>query len=178
MKIVLACLAALLPLLAQPLRLETKIPLNVQGRIDHFTADVKGQRLFMAALGNNTVEVIDLAAGKVTRGIKGFHEPQGLFYFPDDGRLYVANGETGHVDVLDGASFQPIKTLDFNSDADNLRFDPKSKEVYVGYGAGALGVINAALGTRVGETMLDAHPESFRLEDALEKLGGLMENTA
>jgi hypothetical protein len=43
------------------LSLETHIPLpNVKGRIDHFSVDVKGQRLFVAAVENHTLEVVDL----------------------------------------------------------------------------------------------------------------------
>jgi hypothetical protein len=149
---------------AQPLKLEKTIPLNVEGRIDHMSADTKGNRLFMAALGNNTVEVIDLAAGTVIRSLKGFHEPQGVYYWAGGDRLYIANGQTGKLNVLDGHSFQELKTYDFNGDADNVRFDAKSKEVYAGYGDGALGVINVDVGARTGQTMLDAHPESFQLE--------------
>jgi DNA-binding beta-propeller fold protein YncE len=149
---------------AQPLRLEKRIPLNVEGRIDHMSADVKGNRLFMAALGNNTVEVIDLAGGKVTRSLKGFHEPQGVYYWASKDQLYVANGQTGKVDVFDGHTFASVRSYDFDGDADNVRFDPTTKEVYVGYGDGALGVINAELGSRVGDAMLAAHPESFQLE--------------
>jgi hypothetical protein len=51
-----------------------------------------------------------------------------------------------------------------SGDADNIRFDPSAKEIFVGYGTGALGVINLDLKGNVGETMLDAHPESFQLE--------------
>ncbi len=151
-------------LAAQPLRLEKTIPLNVEGRIDHMSADVKGNRLFLAALGNNTVEVIDLAAGAAIRSLQGFHEPQGVYYWAAGDKLYIANGQNGKLTVLDGHSFLELKTYDFNSDADNVRFDAKSKEVYVGYGDGALGVVNADLGARVGQTMLDAHPESFQIE--------------
>src|SRR5215831_9713207 len=47
-----------------PLRLVQTIPLpHVEGRIDHMAVDVQGQRLFVAALGNNTLEIIDLKAG-------------------------------------------------------------------------------------------------------------------
>lgn len=147
-----------------PVRLDATIPLNVEGRIDHMAADVKGNRLFLAALGNNTVEVINLTTQKVEHSMKGFHEPQGLFYWPEKDRLYVANGQTGKLDVLDGHTFGRVHSHDFNSDADNVRFDPETKEVYVGYGDGALGVINAELDRRVGEAMLAGHPESFQLE--------------
>jgi len=152
-------------LAAQPLRLETTIPLpNVNGRIDHLSIDVAGKRLFVSALGNNTVEVVDLASAKVVHSIRGLKEPQGLFYWADTNRLYVANGADGHVRVYDGRSFEQLHEYDLSGDADNIRFDPGAKEVFVGYGNGALGVINVDLKGNVGETMLDAHPESFQLE--------------
>jgi DNA-binding beta-propeller fold protein YncE len=152
-------------LAAQPLRLESTIPLpNVNGRIDHLSIDVAGKRLFVSALGNNTVEVVDLASGKVFHTIRGLKEPQGLFYWADTNRLYVANAADGHVRVYDARSFEQIHEYDLSGDADNIRFDPSAKEVFVGYGSGALGVINLDLKGNVGETMLDAHPESFQLE--------------
>src|SRR5438270_11444107 len=93
-----------------PLRLEKTIPLpDVQGRIDHMSIDVKNQRFFMAALGNNTVEVIDVKGGKRIHTITGLHEPQGLLYLPDVNRLYVANGEDGSLRIFDGASYSPIR---------------------------------------------------------------------
>jgi DNA-binding beta-propeller fold protein YncE len=160
-----ACYFFALTLSAQPLRLEKTIPLpNVNGRIDHFAADVAGQRLFVAALGNNTVEVVDLAAGKVVHSIRGLKEPQGLLYWPETNRLYVANAVDGHVRVYDGRTFEQTQEYDLSGDADNIRFDAPAKEIFVGYGNGALGVINGELKSRVGETMLDAHPESFQLE--------------
>jgi hypothetical protein len=56
----------------EPLRLIQTIPLpDVHGRIDHFDVDLKGQRLFMSALGNNTLEVFDLRSNKVIQTIDG-----------------------------------------------------------------------------------------------------------
>jgi DNA-binding beta-propeller fold protein YncE len=148
----------------EPLRLEKTIPLpDVQGRIDHLSIDVKNQRLFVAALGNNTVEVIDLEQGKRIRSIPGFHEPQGVLYLPDVNRLYVANGEDGALRLFDGTSYEAIKSIKLGDDADNIRFDAERKHVYVGYGSGALAVMSED-GTKVAEISLDAHPESFQLE--------------
>jgi hypothetical protein len=71
-----------------PLRLVQTIPLtNVEGRIDHMAMDLKGQRLFVAALGNNTVEVLDLRAGNRIRRITGLHEPQGVGFTGHSGEL-------------------------------------------------------------------------------------------
>jgi DNA-binding beta-propeller fold protein YncE len=148
----------------EPLRLEKTIPLpDVQGRIDHMSIDVKTERLFMAALGNNTVEVIDVAHGKRIHSIPGLHEPQGVLYLPDVNRLYVANGDDGTLRIFDGTSYEPIKSIKLGDDADNIRFDASPKHVYVGYGSGALAVLNED-GTKVAEIRLDAHPESFQLE--------------
>src|SRR3989442_1385906 len=64
---------------AGALRLVQTIPLpGVEGRIDPMAIDMAGQRLFIAALGNNSVEVLDLHAGKRVRSLTGFREPQGV----------------------------------------------------------------------------------------------------
>ncbi|HEX4328956.1 MAG TPA: hypothetical protein VH105_19340, partial [Burkholderiales bacterium] len=47
---------------------------GVSGRIDHMTLDAAAGRLYIAALGNNTLEVVDLAQGKHLRSLAGFGE--------------------------------------------------------------------------------------------------------
>lgn len=149
---------------ASLLRLEKTVELpDVQGRIDHMSVDVKGQRLFVSALGNNTVEVIDVKEGKRIKTISGLKEPQGVLYVSDDDRLYVANAKDGSVEIFDGTSYALLKTIDFGDDADNLRYDAGHRLVYVGYGSGALAAIDNQ-GNKAGEIKLDAHPESFQLD--------------
>jgi DNA-binding beta-propeller fold protein YncE len=148
-----------------PLRFVQTIPLpGVDGRIDHLAVDVAGQRLFVAALGNNTVEVIDLKKGERIHSLPGFKEPQGIAYLPETNTVAVANGGDGAVTLLDGATLKPTKTIAFGDDADNLRYDAARKRLYVGYGNGALGMLDPANGSRQGDIALDAHPESFQLE--------------
>jgi YVTN family beta-propeller protein len=97
---------------SSPLRLEKTIELrDVQGRIDHLSVDVKGQRLFVSALGNNTVEVIDIKAGKRVKTISGLQEPQGILYVPATDRLYVANAKDGSVRMFDGSSYPLSRPL-------------------------------------------------------------------
>src|SRR5262249_46057424 len=123
----------------EPLKLEKTIQLpEVQGRIDHMSLDVKGQRLFVAALGNNTVEVVDLKAGKRTITISGLQEPQGVLYVASKDRLFVASSKDGTVKMFDGTSLRLLKTIEYGDDADNLRYDSANEHVYVGYGNGAL----------------------------------------
>ncbi len=147
-----------------PLRLEKTIPMpEVQGRIDHMFFDAESSRLFVAALGNNTVEIIDTKQGKRVHSISGLHEPQGILYLPRPNRLYVANGDDGTLRIFDGSSYGLLKTIKLGDDADNIRYDAETNRVYVGYGSGALAAVNED-GVKVSEINLNAHPESFRLE--------------
>src|SRR3954454_9973783 len=114
-----------------------RMPL-VEGRIDHLSIDLQNQRLFVAALGNDSLEVIDLKSGTLARSIPGLHEPQGVLYVPEVNRLYVANRKTGNVNIFDASSFSLLKILEFGANADNVRYDPSKKTIYAGYGPGAL----------------------------------------
>lgn len=146
-----------------PLELVQTIPLrNVEGRIDHLAWDARLGRLSVAALGNNTVEVIDLAQGKVLHRIEGLHEPQGVQVV--DGQIVVASGGDGSCRFYDAESFKLLRKADCKEDADNVRYDADAKLVYVGYGGGALGIVDPSTGKRVGDVPLDGHPESFQLE--------------
>jgi DNA-binding beta-propeller fold protein YncE len=151
-----------------PLQLEEEIPVpGVAGRLDHFSADAKRRRLFVSALGNNTVEVIDVFAGRVIHSIKGLAEPQGPLYVPAVDKLYVANAEDGKVRVYDGATYTLRKTIDFGNDPDNMRYDEASKTVFVGFGQedGGIARIDPKTDERVGEVYkTGGHPESFQVE--------------
>ena len=149
---------------SQLLKLETKIPMaDVQGRIDHLSIDVKGQRLFVAALGNNSLEVIDLKAHQRVHTIPGLAEPQGIAYLPSANLVFVANGKDGSVRAFDAATWKMLTSIPYGDDADNLRRDPSNGHIWVGYGGGALGEFDQR-GTKVADIKLDAHPESFQLE--------------
>src|ERR1700730_8714363 len=151
-----------------PLQLEEQIPVpSVAGRLDHFTADVKRRRLFVSALGNNTVEVIDVFAGRVVHSIKGLAQPQGPLYVAGVDKLYVANAEDGKVRVYDGATYALRKTIDFGKDPDNMRYDEVSKAVFVGFGEddGGIAMIDPKTDERVGQVYkTEGHPESFQVE--------------
>ena len=138
---------------------------GVEGRIDHFALDASGQRLFVCALGNNTVEVLDLRKGERIHSITGLGAPQGIAYIPELNRFFVANDKGGIFRIYDGKSYQTVGELDFKDDADNVRYDSATKQIYIGFGSGGIGIINAAGGAQVGLIKLAAHPEAFALEE-------------
>jgi DNA-binding beta-propeller fold protein YncE len=145
---------------APPLRLVFSVPLpEVEGRIDHLAFDQARQRLFIAALGNESLEVVDLKT-KTVRGLKGFSEPQGAVLIPDTRRVFVTNGGDGTGVFVNADSLEVVRRVKLGADADNVRFD--SNRLFVGYGA-AMAVLDAQ-GTRLMDIPLAAHPESLQLE--------------
>lgn len=150
---------------AAPLRLIQAIPLaGVEGRLDHMALDPGGRRLFLAALANRTVEVVDLRAGTRIQSLGGFDEPQGVCFVPSLNRLFVACAGDGACHVLEGTSYRRLRSVRFSDDADNMRYDAAARRTYVGYGSGALGILDAQSAERLGSIPLVAHPESFQME--------------
>jgi DNA-binding beta-propeller fold protein YncE len=145
-----------------PLILEAKIPLGqVRDRIDHLGIDIKRQRLLVAELGNNSLGVVDLAAGKVLRRIADLSEPQGVAYVPFADSVFVANAGDGSVRVLRGDDLTSIGRIELGDDADNVRVDTARNRVLVGYGKGALAVIDPASLSKTADIRLKAHPEGL-----------------
>jgi hypothetical protein len=143
---------------------------GVSGRIDHLALDAAGKRLFIAALGNNSVEVVDLSAGKAIRSLRGMDEPQGVAYVQELGHLYIANGGDGNVLVLNAKTFERLRIIELGSDADNMRVDSVRKRVYVGYGDGGIAAIEDSSGLIAWKASLPGHPESFQCERSGSRL--------
>lgn len=147
----------------QSLHLVGRIDLtNIEGRIDHFSADVKGGRLFMSALGNNTVEVIDVPGGTLIKTIRGLAEPQGVLFEGGANRVVVACGDDGSVRFFEGSSYQPIGIAKPGDDSDNVRFDARARHIIIGYSDGL--AIFDGNAKEITKIPLDGHAESFQLE--------------
>jgi hypothetical protein len=153
---------------------------DVKGRFDHFSVDLNRKRLFLAAVENHTLEVIDLQSAKRVRTITDLEEPQGVFYDASTNRLFVACGLDGVTKIYTGTTFQLLGSVKFPDDADNIRYDWRSKSVIVGYagakalrkreeGTAGLGFLDST-GKKTRDIVIDAHPESFRLEETGTRL--------
>jgi YVTN family beta-propeller protein len=154
-----------------PLVLEAKIPLGaVSGRIDHFAVDLGRRRLFVAELGNDSVGAIDLETRTVIHTIAGLKEPQGLGYVPSSDTLYVANAGDGSVHLFQGADLSPGGRIELGDDADNIRVDTRTNRVFIGYGSGALALIDPSRRVKIADILLAAHPESFTIDAASARI--------
>jgi DNA-binding beta-propeller fold protein YncE len=137
---------------------------RVEGRIDHLALDLTGEKLFVAALGNNTVEVVDVKNGTHLKSLPGPREPQGIVGVPDAKLIAVANGQGDGIQLIDASDYRFTKAISLGDDSDNVRYDAATKRLYVGYGSGALAAISPADGKVLGNVKLAGHPESFQLE--------------
>jgi YVTN family beta-propeller protein len=148
-----------------PLVLERTIPLHdVGGRIDHMAIDLARKRLLVAELGNNSVDVIDLATGAVMHRITGLREPQGIGYAERADVILIANAGDGSVRLFHAGDFVPAGSVVLANDADNVRIDPRNGLAVVGYGEGGLAVIDPATHAKIADIRLEAHPEGFQID--------------
>ncbi|PWT76068.1 MAG: hypothetical protein C5B59_07295 [Bacteroidetes bacterium] len=175
--VALVCGRCLVGCQAQPpfgseyLKLEKVIPLaGVKGRIDHLDCNAKDKIIYVAALGNNSLEIVGLDQGKVLHSIHGLDEPQGVAYVPQYQEILVANGGNGKCNFFNALNFQPAGTIDLGSDADDVRYDSVTQKLYVGYGSGGIAVIDAASHQVLGKALLPVHPESFQLLKSANKI--------
>jgi len=150
-----------------PLVLEATIPLaNTRGRLDHMAVDLKPGRLFVAELGNGSVDVVDIAGHWVVSQIKGLRDPQGVGYSAKADLLVVASAGDGSVRFYRGEDLAPAGALSLGDDADNVRVDSHNSTMVVGYGSGWLAVIDPATRSKIADIRLPGHPEGFQLDDA------------
>jgi DNA-binding beta-propeller fold protein YncE len=165
-RLLLAAAAALAVTAAegQSLVLAQRIELPaVNGRLDHLAIDVDAERLFVAAVGADSVEVVDLATGRWTRRIEGTRDAQGIVYVHKWNRLFVTSGQAGRLDAFADGTRPSVATTPALGDADNLRFDSGEQRLYVGYGE-ALATIDPVSMSVLHNVALGGHPEAFEFE--------------
>ncbi|WP_433971486.1 YncE family protein [Tunturiibacter lichenicola] len=157
--------------MAAPLVLERKILLpGVKGKFDHFAIDEVGNRLFAAATGNKSVEVIDLASEKVTQSLTGMGKPHGLVWVAATRRLFVADGEKAELTVFEGEPLKLLKSIKLFEDADDMVYDAQSEMLYVGHGGtdsanpASVAILDAKRLSVLKQLSMAAHPEALELD--------------
>jgi DNA-binding beta-propeller fold protein YncE len=150
---------------AEPATLELlqTIPLKgVAGRLDHVAIDRAHGRLFVANLSNNSLDIVDLKAGKLIKQILDQKKIQGIAYSPELDRIYVGNGTAGTCNVFDGRDYQLLKSIPLPG-ADNVRYLPGRRLVYVGHAEKKLTALDAETYETKATIELPGRPEGFQL---------------
>ncbi len=159
------------------LTLNRTIPLpGVTGRFDHLAIDVAGNRLFIAATGNHSVEVIDLQTGKVQQSITGLDKPHGLAWVAETGSLYVADGTLAELRVYRGTPLKLAGALKLSEDADDMVYDEASHRLFVGHGTGEatslarVAVVDTDHFRLVANISVASHPEALDIDPASRRV--------
>jgi DNA-binding beta-propeller fold protein YncE len=162
----------------RPLRLLQTIPLpGVHRRIDHMDVDTEGQRLFVAALENGSLEVVDLRAGKSLRSIPGFKKPQGIAFVRALNKVFVASGDDGKLRVFRADTLALLDTISLDVGPNRVLYDSPRSVLYVGYGGkdagkdyGEVGIIDAKKDKLIADVRVDAHPAELLLDESGKRL--------
>jgi DNA-binding beta-propeller fold protein YncE len=139
------------------------------GRLDHAAIDSKHARLFVANLSNNSLDIVDLKAGKLIKQIPDQKKIQGIAYAPDLDRIYVGNGTGGECNVFDGKDYKLLKSIKLPG-ADNVRYLARRRLVYVGHAEKTLSAIDARTFEVKAEIKLPGRPEGFQLDTKQPRL--------
>jgi len=137
------------------------------GNLDHLAIDHKRQRLFIANKANNTLDIVDLAAGKLLKQISGQQAIQGLAYAPDLDRIYAGLGGKGLFNIFNGETYALVGTHKFQDDSDNVRYDPQTKQVFVAHAENSLAVVDAASFAVKNDVKLPGDAEGFQVDGNL-----------
>jgi DNA-binding beta-propeller fold protein YncE len=159
-----------------PLTQQATIALpGVTGKFDHFAIDLANSRLFAAATGNHSVEVIDLRSGKISESIKDLGKPHGLAWAQETGSLYVSDGTLGELRVYRGSPFRLAGKIKLSEDADDLVYDEAHHLLYVGHGGGVavpakVAVVDTSTFTLRTSISVVAHPEGLDLDEPSRRI--------
>ena len=142
---------------------------GVSGKFDHFAIDLAGNRLFAAATGNHSVEVIDLATGKVAQSITGLSKPHGLAWIAATQTLYVADGALAELRQYRGSPLALAGTLKLSDDADDMVYSEAGKLLFVGHGGsdsvpGRIAVVDTVSFQIKAEIPVATHPEALDID--------------
>jgi DNA-binding beta-propeller fold protein YncE len=146
------------------------------GKFDHFAVDLSANRLFIAATGNHTVEVLDLASGKVNETITGLGKPHGLAWIPETSRLYASDGSQADLKIYENSPLKMAKSITLSDDADDMVYDAKTKLLYVGHGGGdaanpaRVAVVDTTNQSMVAQLPVATHPEGLDIDNAKDRI--------
>jgi DNA-binding beta-propeller fold protein YncE len=101
------------------------------GDFDHFTVDLHGNRLFVAAEENSKVLVFDLRTNKLVHIITDLKRPHAMLFREDLKKLFVVDGDLPGCKIYNSDTYQAMSTIKLLNDADSMLYDPAAKHLYI-----------------------------------------------
>lgn len=128
------------------------------------SVDAGRQRLFAAAPTSGAIEIVDLKTGKAVHSMEG-ERPAAVRFAAEFNQLYATRGQS--VYVYDGGTLDQIAKVNLQSSLDELQYDPRAKQLYVGVMAAdktAIAILSLPDGKQLGAIKLPGKPQGFIVE--------------
>lgn len=117
---------------ARPLALigRTNFP-GYDGDVDHLFADLKENKLFVAAEDHGTVEVFNLETGRLLTTLTTFKTPHAFFLVPGTHRLIITDDAGPR--IVDDRTYKVLGYLDIKPKAgsDTEYYDPSTRHLFI-----------------------------------------------
>jgi len=107
----------------------TDLP-GYEGDFDHFGADVKGNRLFLAGEEGGSLEVFDLHNGAHVKTVKNMGEPHAIYYDAKKDRIFVSSADESLSKILDGKTYAVVGTVKLIPGADVMSYDASTNRLW------------------------------------------------
>jgi len=155
-----------------------QLPPDVKGNFDHFTVDLSGNRLFATPEEYKAVLVLDLKSGKLIHTITGIEKPHAVLYRKDLKRLFITDGESGDLKIVDSDSYAILSSVKLLEDADSIGYDPKTKYLYIDNGGGDVhqtysmfSIVDTTTGKKLADIKVDGDTlEAMVLDNASPRI--------
>lgn len=171
----MAILTCISPCVAQQdtsyILLENTIVLqNISGRLGHMAYSSKQGAIYLAALSNNTLEVIDLQGKKTIKSIKSLRQPIDVEYLPDLNVVLVACLGDGLCRAFNAGTYKEETSFRFDQNVSLVRYNPSLQTIYIGYGEGAIALVDANVLKYKSTIKLPVHPEAIAIDNSSDKM--------
>ena len=113
--------------------------------------DAAGPKAYVGNFSDNTVSVVDLAAGAVVATIPVSAGPHGMSVAPDGKTVYIAGDGSSNLDVIDTATDRVRRTIEIGKSPHGLAMTPDGKTLLAAiYGEDKIAFIDIATLALVG----------------------------
>lgn len=138
---------------------------NISGRLGHMAYNEKQGVVYLAALSNNTMEVVDLQNKKTIRSVKSLRQPIDVEYISNIDLVFVACLGDGLCRAFNTNTFKEETSFRFDNNVSLVRYSPAFQILYIGYGEGAIALIDGNTLKYKTTIKLPVHPEAMVIDE-------------
>lgn len=157
---------------ALPLTLVRDIPLpGHAARLDYESFDSRSRLLFIAALGDGSIDVVDTTRQRLASTVANVSAAHGVLAIPELGRVYASATGTDELIALDERTLRVIGRTPAGDYPDGIAYDPKTTRIFVSdEHGGTVTVIATATTTRIATIALGGESGNIQYDPGTQRM--------